>query len=190
MKGKIRKKLPCTAFTLKKANTVWIPGTAAREDIFSRFTWKLYNNNIKLPIMPQKTTPNPCANRFIYSLVGLATVSLLPNSGFAADSPQQEEERPNILFIMADDHTSQAWGCYGSRLSEYAPTQNIDRLRRQGALLQNCFCTNSISVPSRASILTGQYGHLNGAKTLRGRLDPQKDHVAKQLRDAGYQTAL
>ena len=140
--------------------------------------------------MPQKTTPNPCANRFIYSLVGLATVSLLPNSGFAADSPQQEEERPNILFIMADDHTSQAWGCYGSRLSEYAPTQNIDRLRRQGALLQNCFCTNSISVPSRASILTGQYGHLNGAKTLRGRLDPDRDNLAKRLQEAGYQTAI
>jgi len=70
----------------------------------------------------------------------------------------QEESvrgRPNIVFIMADDHTSQAWGCYGSRLTEYCNTPNIDRLAEEGARLTNCFCTNSICVPSRASILTG-----------------------------------
>ncbi len=98
--------------------------------------------------------------------------------------------RPNILFIMADDHTSQAWGCYGSRLADYAPTASIDRIAREGALLRNCFCTNSICVPSRASILTGQYSHVNGAKTLAGRLLPGQDNVAKKLQSAGYQTAV
>lgn len=98
--------------------------------------------------------------------------------------------RPNILFIMADDHTSQAWGCYGSRLSKFARTRHIDRIATEGALLRNCFCTNSICVPSRASILTGQYSHLNGAKTLAGRLDPAADNVAKHLQAAGYETAI
>lgn len=98
--------------------------------------------------------------------------------------------RPNILFIMADDHTSQAWGCYGSRLAKYCPTRNIDRIRNEGALLRNCFCTNSICVPSRASILTGQYSHIHEAKTLSGRLDPQADNVAKRLQTAGYETAI
>lgn len=99
-------------------------------------------------------------------------------------------ERPSIVFIMADDHTSQAWGCYGSRLARFAKTPNIDRLAREGARLTNCFCTNSICVPSRASILTGQYSHINGVKTLREALDPDADNVAKRLQQAGYQTAV
>jgi arylsulfatase A-like enzyme len=99
-------------------------------------------------------------------------------------------KQPNILFIMSDDHTSQAIGCYGLRLSEYAPTKNIDRLRAEGALVQNCFCTNSICVPSRASILTGQYSHVHGAKTLAGHLGPEADNAAKHLRERGYETAV
>jgi len=128
-----------------------------------------------------------------FSLVtaGILCSAMLPDiQGVKASDQDQKDQPPNILFIMADDHTSQAWGCYDSRLSEYAPTQNIDRLRNQGALLENCFCTNSISVPSRASILTGQYGHLTGIETNRGRLDSEKDQVAKQLQNTGYKTAL
>lgn len=127
------------------------------------------------------------SHKFVAMLsVGLLTLTLL-----ASCSGQSEaDDRPNILFIMADDHTSQAWGCYGSRLAEYAPTPNIDRLAAEGALLRNCFCTNSICVPSRASILTGQYSHVNGVKTLGGRLAPKTDHVAKRLRAVGYQTSL
>ena len=99
-------------------------------------------------------------------------------------------KRPNIVFIMADDHTSQAWGCYGSRLAPFTKTPNIDRLAREGARLANCFCTNSICVPSRGAILTGQYSHASGIKTLSGALDPETDNVAKRLQKAGYQTAL
>lgn len=101
-----------------------------------------------------------------------------------------EASRPNILFIMADDHTSQAWSCYGGRLAAYAKTPNIDRLASEGALLKNCFCVNSICVPSRASILTGQYSHRNGVKTLRDALPSKADNVAKRLQQTGYQTAL
>lgn len=108
----------------------------------------------------------------------------------AARAAGGTSRRPNILFIMADDHTSQAIGCYGLRLSAYAPTKNIDRIATEGAILRNCFCTNSICVPSRASILTGQYSHVHGAKTLAGRLDPKADNVAKRLQAVGYQTAI
>lgn len=118
-------------------------------------------------------------------LLLLASAFSLAGDGRAADAG-----RPNILFIMADDHTSQAWGCYGGRLADAAHTPNIDRIAREGARLANCFCTNSICVPSRAAILTGQYSHANGVKTLRDGLDPKADHVAKRLRQAGYQTAL
>lgn len=100
------------------------------------------------------------------------------------------QRQPNILYIMADDHTSPAWGCYGGRLKDLCPTTNIDRLARAGARLTNCFCTNSICVPSRAAILTGQYSHINGVRTLAGALAPTADNVAKHLQQAGYQTAL
>ncbi|MFC1553991.1 sulfatase [candidate division KSB1 bacterium] len=117
---------------------------------------------------------------------GTAAVSLMP----FLHSCSRSKKPPNILFIMADDHTSQAFGCYGSRLAGYAPTENIDRIAREGALLRNCFCTNSICVPSRASILTGQYSHINGARTLNGRLHPDSDNVAKYLQTVGYKTAV
>ena len=60
----------------------------------------------------------------------------------------QSEARPNILFILSDDHTSQTWGIYGGHLADYARTDNIQRLAREGVTLDNCYCTNSISTPS------------------------------------------
>jgi arylsulfatase A-like enzyme len=125
--------------------------------------------------------------RQFVKLLGLSAVTTaLPKVASARASAR----KPNILYIMADDHTSQAIGCYGLRLSRYAHTKNIDRIAAEGALLKNCFCTNSICVPSRATILTGQYSHINGATTLSGRLDPSADNVAKHLRAAGYETAI
>ena len=115
---------------------------------------------------------------------------------FAAPGTASEDEdakaprRPNIVFVLSDDHTSQAWGIYGGILAPFAQNENIARLAREGAQLENAFCTNSICVPSRASILTGQYSHRNGVRTLRDALDPERDNVAKRLRAAGYATAL
>lgn len=106
-------------------------------------------------------------------------------------SPQnQTQERPNILFILSDDHTSQSWGIYGGPLAEYAHNDNIERLANEGCVLEQSFCTNSISVPSRASIMTGQFSHENGVFTLNDALDPEKDNIAKRLQEAGYQTSL
>src|SRR4051794_1633470 len=95
--------------------------------------------------------------------------------------------QPNILYIMSDDHAAHAISAYGSRINR---TPNIDRIASGGMKLNNCFCTNSICTPSRAAILTGQYSHKNGVYTLNDALDGSRDNVAKQLKKAGYQTAM
>ena len=65
-----------------------------------------------------------------------------------------EAKRPNIVFIMSDDHASEAISAYGSYLKDHARTPNIDRIGREGMLFNNVCCNNSICSPSRASILT------------------------------------
>lgn len=118
----------------------------------------------------------------------LLLTGILTTVGVVAHS--QEEQRPNILFILSDDHSSQAWGIYGGVLAEYAHTTNIRRLASEGVVLDNCFCTNSISAPSRASILTGLYSHRNGLYTLADSLDTSIPTLATTLQADGYQTAL
>ena len=96
--------------------------------------------------------------------------------------------RPNILFIMSDDHAAHAISAYGSRINH---TPNIDRLAAEGMRLDNCHCTNSICTPSRATILTGQYGHRNGVYTLADKLDGEMEpQLQKVLRNADYETAM
>ena len=94
---------------------------------------------------------------------------------------------PNILFIMSDDHASHAMSCYGSRINE---TPNLDRIAEQGMRFDSCFCTNSICTPSRATILTGTYSHVNGVTTLASKLDGRLPTFPKALRQRGYQTAI
>ena len=103
---------------------------------------------------------------------------------------QPAGQRPNILFILSDDHTSQAWGIYGGVLAEYAHNANIRRLAKEGVVLDNCFCTNSISAPSRASILTGLYSHRNRLYTLADSLDTSIPTLATLLQANGYHTGL
>lgn len=98
-----------------------------------------------------------------------------------------EAKRPNILFIMSDDHAAHAISAYGSRINE---TPHLDRIANEGMRLDNCFCTNSICAPSRATILTGKYNHLNGVRTLYENFDARQNHVAKILQENGYQTAM
>ena len=99
-------------------------------------------------------------------------------------------EQPNILFIMSDDHAAHAISAYGGRLAAVAPTPNLDRLAREGALLTNVFCTNAICSPSRACVLTGQYNHINGGFYLSGLVPPGRQMLAAEMRRAGYQTAM
>jgi arylsulfatase A-like enzyme len=104
-----------------------------------------------------------------------------------AGGPSVARRRPNIVFVMADDHAAHAIGAYGSRVNE---TPGIDRLAREGMRFDACFCTNSICSPSRASILTGTYNHVNGVTTLATPFDGRQPTFPKMLRAAGYQTAL
>ena len=103
---------------------------------------------------------------------------------------EQKPEIPNIIFIMSDDHTSQAFGVYNSRLSGLNPTPNIDRLAHEGMLLENCFCNNAICTPSRASILTGQYPQTNGVLDLEGDLPSEQQYLPREMKELGYQTAM
>lgn len=96
-------------------------------------------------------------------------------------------KRPNIVFIMCDDHTTQAISAYGSRINQ---TPNIDRIAAAGARLDSAFCTNSICAPSRAAILTGTYNHVNEVRTIWEDLDNTRPTFIGDLKNAGYKTAL
>lgn len=120
------------------------------------------------------------------------TASKMPNDSknSAEQVKKGENSRPNILFILSDDHTSQAWGIYGGVLAPYVQNENIKRLAREGVVLDNCMCTNSISAPSRAALLTGAYSHVNGLYTLSDEFNTENSTIAKELNSGGYQTAL
>jgi arylsulfatase A-like enzyme len=99
--------------------------------------------------------------------------------------------RPNIIFIFSDDHATQAISAYGSHLAKVAPTPNIDRIAAQGIRFDRCMVTNSICGPSRATILTGKYSHLNGFyKNEATTFDGSQQTFPKLLQKAGYQTAI
>ncbi len=99
----------------------------------------------------------------------------------------QAKRPPNIVFIFSDDHAWQAISAYGSHLNH---TPNIDRIGREGMIFRNCLVTNSICAPSRATILTGKYSHMNGVLDNNLPFDGSQQTFPKLLRQAGYQTAL
>lgn len=114
---------------------------------------------------------------------------LIPTAAtFAAVSAfGAKAQRPNIIFIMTDDHTTQAMSCYGGNLVE---TPNMDRIASEGLRLDNCYATNALSGPSRACILTGKFGHVNGFVDNAGIFDLSQQTFPKLLQKGGYQTAI
>jgi arylsulfatase A-like enzyme len=113
-----------------------------------------------------------------------------PSLAQAAVSGGAGKRKPNILFIMSDDHTTQAIGAYGGRLSKLNATPNIDALAKGGMRFDRVFCNNSICVPSRASIITGQYSQTNGIIVLSGQIPPERQYLPIEMKKAGYQTAM
>lgn len=99
-------------------------------------------------------------------------------------------KRPNIIYIMADDHATQAISAYGHPISKLAPTPNIDRIANEGAIFMNNFCTNSICGPSRAVVLTGKHSHINGFRMNGDQFDGSQQTFPKLLQKAGYNTAI
>merc|ERR1711924_336855 len=95
----------------------------------------------------------------------MISIFLIITSNKSIDSVEaksKSDKKPNIIFILSDDHTTNAISAYGSIYKEIAPTPNIDKIAEEGAILKNTFATNSICGPSRASILTGTYSHIHG----------------------------
>ena len=136
-------------------------------------------------------TKHNCTRRDFLGAMGLGIAALaVPGMARLARAASSANKQPNILYIMSDDHAAHAISAYGSRLAKVAPTPNIDRLAKEGILFENCFCTNSICVPSRATILTGQYSQTNGALDLGGGLEPEKQYLPKLMKQAGYETAM
>lgn len=99
-------------------------------------------------------------------------------------------QKPNIIYIMSDDHATQAIGAYGGRLAPLNPTPTLDAFANEGMLFERCYVTNSICTPSRACVLTGQYNHTNNVYDLSGRLAPEHQYLPLELKRVGYQTAM
>ncbi len=141
-----------------------------------------------------KITRVTCASKMSFLCSVLLLLVALSATSIAEDTTPAKttdsSEKPNILYIMSDDHTSTGVGCYGSRLAYLNPTPNIDRIAKEGVRLANCFCTNSICTPSRATILSGQYSHNNGVYTLIQELPHRKHNLPRMIKAAGYETAM
>lgn len=121
------------------------------------------------------------ASRFPKEVGGALFWSLIP---FAAYSQQ----RPNILYIMTDDHTAQMMSCYNDT---YVQTPNLDRIARDGVRFVNSFVANSLSGPSRACMITGKHSHKNGfTNNEHGVFDGSQQTMPKLLQQAGYSTCL
>ena len=116
-------------------------------------------------------------------------ITALIVSGFSCTNKTQKNivEKPNIIFIMSDDHAYQAISAYDSDLIE---TPNIDKIADQGIKFNKAFVTNSICAPSRAVILTGKFSHLNGVTGNEQVFDGNQQTFPKILQQNGYQTSI
>ena len=128
-------------------------------------------------------------------MVSMIATSLLLS--FSSCAPQQSktkknDTRPNIIFIMADDHTTQAISAYDSIYAKYFPTPNIDRIANEGIRFDNVYCANAICGPSRAIIVSGKYSHKNGyyKNESGGHFNPNQWTFPEELQKQGYTTAM
>ena len=99
----------------------------------------------------------------------------------------KEKSSPNIIILLADDLGWGDLGCYGNPIIK---TPHLDRLAKEGMRFDRAFCTNSICTPSRASVLTGKYSHMNSVPTLYETLPDDQDTFPKILKKAGYFTGM
>ncbi|MEM6642555.1 MAG: sulfatase [Bacteroidota bacterium] len=124
--------------------------------------------------------------RFISSILTAVVFLIL----FSCEDKGSKDKKLNIIFIMSDDHTTQAFGIYNSRLASLNPTPTLDELGKEGIIFDQAFCNNSICTPSRASIMTGQYPQTNGVLDLLGSLDSTQQYLPTEMKKLGYETAI
>jgi len=127
-------------------------------------------------------TISDSAIKYVYVLIIIASLSSCQNQ-----KVEELPKKPNILFIMSDDHAYQAISAYSDHLIQ---TPNIDRIAKEGMLFTNACVTNSICAPSRAVILTGKHSHLNGKIDNKFPFDTTNITFPQILHDNGYQTAM
>jgi len=132
-----------------------------------------------------KHTRRDFLKRLGYMTGSAAALSIFPIGRIFGQTT--EKKRPNIIFIMTDDHASHAMSCYGSKINK---TPNLDRIANEGMRFNNSFCTNSICAPCRAVILTGKYSHINGVIDNRKKFDGSQQTFPKLLQKTGYKTAM
>ena len=120
--------------------------------------------------------------KYYYLLLFFITFFIL-----SCNDNTQNEKKPNILFIMSDDHAYQAISAYDDRLIQ---TPNIDRISEEGMLFTNASVTNSICAPSRAVILTGKHSHINGKIDNIAKFDDSQMTFPQLFKENGYQTAM
>ena len=124
------------------------------------------------------------------SLLSFAALSCVAATAQAQQKAAAATQRPNIVYIMCDDHAFQCISAYGSPISKLAPTPNIDRIAQRGMRFDRAFVENSLSTPSRACLMTGLYSNQNGQRQLGEGIDTTRTFFTEQLQQAGYQTAV
>lgn len=124
------------------------------------------------------------------SLLSFAALSCVAATAQAQHKAADAQQRPNIVYIMCDDHAFQCISAYGSPISKLAPTPNIDRIAQRGMRFDRAFVENSLSTPSRACLMTGLYSNQNGQRQLGEGIDTTRTFFTEQLQQAGYQTAV
>lgn len=124
------------------------------------------------------------------SLLSFAALSCIAVTAQAQQKAAAATQRPNIVYIMCDDHAFQCISAYGSPISKLAPTPNIDRIAQRGMRFDRAFVENSLSTPSRACLMTGLYSNQNGQRQLGEGIDTTRTFFTEQLQQAGYQTAV
>ncbi len=124
------------------------------------------------------------------SLLSFAALSCIAATAQAQQKTAAATQRPNIVYIMCDDHAFQCISAYGSPISKLAPTPNIDRIAERGMRFDRAFVENSLSTPSRACLMTGLYSNQNGQRQLGEGIDTTRTFFTEQLQQAGYQTAV
>ena len=123
-------------------------------------------------------------NRILAFVLLATSIASVP---FSSAIAQDKDTRPNILFIFSDDHAYQSISAYDSIVNK---TPNLDRIANEGMRFDRAFVTNSICGPSRAVVLTGKYGHLNGFVRNGNTFNGHQQTVSKLLQQSGYETAV
>ena len=113
--------------------------------------------------------------------------SVLGGLASAVSARSQRRSRPNFIFLMADDHAGYVMGCDGNHRAE---TPNLDRLAAESVRFSQHYCNSPMCTPSRQSLLTGQLPHATGVTRLMTPLKDGKPTIARQLKQAGYRTAV